>query len=114
MDTKELVVYHGSQGKGVECLHNPVVNCQGILVAAFKSEREMFCQATTLVISTKKVHFIRVVQLQGNQVDKTFQGKVATIDVVTQEEEAFIRWLVSGNLKHFNQVIVLAVNVTNN
>lgn len=114
MNAKELIIYNGSQWQGIKSRHNCIVNIKRILVIALQAESEMLRQMPAFMITPKQIDLVRIIQLEGEEVNEAFHGKVTAIHVITQEEESFLGRFDSGYLEHFYQIVVLAVNVTNN
>lgn len=114
MNAEELVINDGSQRQSIKSSHDCFINIQGILVIALETEREMLGKVSTFVITAQEINLVGIVQLEGQEVDEAFDRKVAAIDVVTKEKEGFVGWLGAGYLEHFNQIIVLTMNITNN
>ena len=68
---------------------------------------------SSLVISTEDGDTVRESHFEGDEERHSFNGVVATVDIVTHEEVVGLGALAS-DLKQFDQVMELAVNVSAN
>lgn len=111
MNAQELLVHDGSQGQAAEGLHACLIDSLRVLVLAFKLEGEVVGQVTTLVIASQEPQRLGVVDLQSPEIQDTFDTKVATVDVVAQEEVSRLG-RVASDFEELHQIVVLSMHVT--
>lgn len=74
-------------------------------------EGEVVSQMATLVVASQKPQCLGVVDLEGPQVENTFDAKVSSVNVVAEEEVSRLS-RIAADLKQLHQVVVLAVDIT--
>jgi len=74
----------------------------------------MLRQMTTFVVTTKKIDACGIIYLESKEVKITFEGKVATVHVITKKEKFAGGWFTTGNFKEFHQVVKLSMNISAN
>lgn len=78
---------------------------------ALELEGKVIGQVATLVVSSQEPQRLGVVNLQGPEVEDTFDTEVATVDIVAQEEVSRLG-RVASNFKQLHQIVVLTMHIT--
>lgn len=112
MESEELVVHETRDGQRVEGLHEQVVGLLVILVDALSSEVEELGHLTALMVPSQHVDCPRKVKFKGVKEKDNFAGKGASIYIVSKEE-IFGLLRITSDIEHFDEVIVLSVDISN-
>ena len=111
MNAEELLVHDSRKGKAAERLDASFINSFRILVSTLKFECEIIGQMSTLMVTPQKPQSLRIMDLEGPEVQDAFDTKVPSINIVTQEQVACVR-RVASNLEKLHQIVVLAMHIT--
>jgi hypothetical protein len=68
------------------------------------------------MISSKQNHISRIIDFETKEINQYLDGKVTSVDVVTEKEcFAFVAYLflVNNLFEHVNHIVVLPMNITN-
>ena len=122
MKSKELVVYEACNGQCVESLHKQVISIDSVLVEAFCAEVKESRHLSALVVAAQHVNREREVKFQRVKQKNNLDGEGAPVHVVAQKEvpeagqsKRVLLCAFGGpaNTKHFDHVVVLAMDVAN-
>lgn len=111
VNAEELLVHNSSQRQATEGVHTSLIEGLGVFVSAFELESEVIGQMTAFVVSSKEPERLGIVNLEGPEVEDTFDTEVTTVDVIAQEQVSSLGGITS-NLEELHQVVILAVDVT--
>lgn len=111
MDAEKLLVHDSSEGQAAKGFDTGLVDGLGVLVLALELKGEVVGQMTALVVAAQQPERLGVVNLERPQVQDALDGKVATVNVITEEEVARLG-RVAADLEQLHQVVVLSVDVT--
>jgi len=114
METEDLVLDEGGQGKIVEQVseHFPYV-WAAVFSEAFIVETINLGNLSTFVISTKNRHSVFVSTFESNEERNSFDRIVTTVDVVTHEKVIRVGAFASDS-EELDEVVKLSVNITAN
>lgn len=110
MHAQELLIHEGGERQTVERLHASVIDALGVFDLALLLECEVLGEVAALVIAAQQEERRRVEQLHGPQVEHALDAKVASVDVVAQEEVARVRRR-SAHFEQLHEIVELAVHV---
>ena len=109
---KTLQTYLGlddsADGHSLEAQQEPVVDSEAILDLALLLEAEVSAHSAALVVASDEKDLVRVLELEGQQVQYDLTAEGTSVNVVPQEEQVVVR---APLLEDVEQVKVLAVDV---
>lgn len=113
MDCQELVVDEAADGEDVEGVHEQVVGLLVVLSQHLDPEVEERRHLPSLVVAAQQEHGFGVVQLERVDQQHHFNGEGASVHVVSQEQ-VFCVFGVAAHVQHFDEVVILAMDVSYN
>lgn len=115
MHAKVVSIDIGGDGHGFEAADESLVD---VLIVEFlkdlRSEREVLCHSSGLVVTSEHNDVLGVVQFEAEKENAHFKREDATIDVISQEQKIGSRdalW-IDNLFEHVNHVKELTMDVT--
>ena len=113
MHGEDLLVNDGRDGEAVETVSKGLPELDVVSSLALVVEAVDTVDRGTLVVTAQNEEILGILDLVGEQQTDGFQGLLATIHVVTQEQVVCLGREATV-LEQTQEIIVLAVNVTAN
>jgi hypothetical protein len=97
-----------ADGHSLEAQQEPVVHSEPILDLALLFEAKVSAHSAALMIASDQKHFVRVLELERQQVQYDLTAEGTSVNIVSKEQQVVVR---APLLEDVQQVEVLAVDV---
>jgi hypothetical protein len=109
--TENLLINKSCDGKAIEAISEGLPQLDVIAALALIVKSVNTINGCALVVASEEEEVLRVLDLVGQEEAHGFEGLLATINVITQEEVVSIGW-ETAIFEKSEQIVVLPVHIT--